>query len=438
MRFGDLQEDSIEIGSSSKFENKNILEWLDKTLIELDKEEKIKFVFSEIPENVRKSFYDIFIRDFSSRFERIISTTYASTMNELKRFGSEKEGINFEFITPELSYLLKFYKGNLLLERFASDEIEKIVVSIEKKKKEQGYKVYTQKNKIFIKFNFEKKIDKKIILGSIIEFLFEKWREFTFHTLNYDVNYLPAARSGILQGHKVLAASFVNMASMAGIKRMDIPALSGVVSDFIIQLIQFDSRRHGDFGDIAAYIEKEMIKGTVRVDTDKHSYPEIYYIVSDSKIPLHKTSSMVSETAPLVIYLRHIIQKNSYLIIEEPEAHLHPDVQRIFARVIARLVRKGLKVIITTHSDILLQQLNNQILMSSIKEENELIKRGYSKDDILFPSEVSAYLFKFPKNGGGAISEKIQVKNEGISDEEFAFILDELYNETAILHQKLE
>lgn len=419
---------------SNKLENKILSEWIDKVSKEIEDKKKYIIDFSALPDDLKKLFYELLIGDFTARFEKIISTTFASTLKELERISSKK-GMNFYFNSKILSYSFRYYKGELFLDNFYCEDIENLIFIIGRGEKNN---TSTKKNKIFITVK-EGKIDKKILINNILSILFQKWGKSMINFLEAaDINYLPAARSGLLQGHKVLAASFVEMASMAGIKPMNIPALSGVVSDFIVKLFQYEMRRRqGDFGDIATFIEKEMIKGAVRVDYDKHSYPEISYVVLDSKIPLHKTSSMVSEIAPFVLYLRHIIQNNSYLIIEEPEAHLHPDIQRIFARVIARLVRKGVKVIITTHSDILLQQLNNQIFMSNLKDD-ELTEYGYLKEDCLGPSEVSAYLFRCLDNLEGAISEKIEIDKNGISDEEFAIIIDKLYNQTANLRQKIE
>ena len=57
---------------------------------------------------------------------------------------------------------------------------------------------------------------------------------------------------------------------------------------------------------------------------------------------------MVSELAPVVLYLRHLVQPGELLIIEEPEAHLHPGMQAAFTRELARLVTTGVRIVITT------------------------------------------------------------------------------------------
>ena len=67
-------------------------------------------------------------------------------------------------------------------------------------------------------------------------------------------------------------------------------------------------------------------------------------------------SSMVSELAPVVLYLRHLVQPGNVLIIEEPESHLHPAAQVEFTRQLAKLVQAGYRVIITTHSEWILEE----------------------------------------------------------------------------------
>jgi predicted ATPase len=75
---------------------------------------------------------------------------------------------------------------------------------------------------------------------------------------------------------------------------------------------------------------------------------------------------LVTELAPLLMFLRSKDLFRS-LIIEEPEAHLHLEVQEKLARALARLVNAGLPVWLTTHGDSFFQQFSNLIKASSLK-----------------------------------------------------------------------
>ncbi len=61
--------------------------------------------------------------------------------------------------------------------------------------------------------------------GRILRHIF---RDFTVPTY-----YFPAARSGILQGHKLLASVWLSRLPLLGIEPVEIPQLSGEVADFI-------------------------------------------------------------------------------------------------------------------------------------------------------------------------------------------------------------
>jgi len=55
--------------------------------------------------------------------------------------------------------------------------------------------------------------------------------------------------------------------------------------------------------------------------------------------------------------------------MEEPEAHLHPRAVRLIPRLMAYAVnRLGKQLRITTHSDILVAQLNHLIALSASPE----------------------------------------------------------------------
>lgn len=110
-------------------------------------------------------------------------------------------------------------------------------------------------------------------------------------------------------------------------------------------------------------------------------------------IPLHLASSSVRGLSDLYFFLRHKAQKNQLLIIDEPESHLDTAHQIQFARLLARAIHAGLKVLITTHSDYIVKEINNLLMLSKdFKNKPKVLKEhGYSEHDFLKPESVRAY-----------------------------------------------
>ena len=64
------------------------------------------------------------------------------------------------------------------------------------------------------------------------------------------------------------------------------------------------------------------------------------------------------------------------------------------ARLLARLVQAGLKVLLTTHSDYLIKELNNLIMLSrSFRNKSKVVRKlKYSRDDCIAPERIRAYV----------------------------------------------
>ena len=194
------------------------------------------------------------------------------------------------------------------------------------------------------------RIDRGQGVGEVSEHLANSVLSFILGPMTRPAHYLPADRTGVMHTHRVLVSSLINRASQLRLRRDDpLPDLSGVVADFLNQLIELGGlaeRRRNGADAPAKRIEQAILRGLVQIKTSEMGYPQFFYKPDGWKnpLPLMNTSSMVSELAPVVLYLRHVVQPGETLIIEEPEAHLHPGMQVEFTRQIAALVNAGVRV----------------------------------------------------------------------------------------------
>jgi predicted ATPase len=140
---------------------------------------------------------------------------------------------------------------------------------------------------------------------------------------------------------------------------------------------------------------------------------------------------MVAELAPLDILLRRRLRPGDFLIIDEPEAHLHPENQRRIARVIVRLVRVGVRVVCTTHSSTFLHQISNHLLASAASADARM-SLGFDKNDVIVSDEVGVYLFGKSKAGTRVRSVPIE-PGFGISEDEFVRVAEEIGDESYTL-----
>lgn len=124
----------------------------------------------------------------------------------------------------------------------------------------------------------------------------------------------------------------------------------------------------------------------------------------DFNISLHLASSSVRAFADLYFYLRHQADTHDLLIIDEPESHLDTGNQVRLARILARFVRAGIKVLITTHSDYLIKEINNLIMLSQLNGHS-LQEPNYTELDRLNPSSVRAYVAGDHKVASATVDE---------------------------------
>ena len=258
-------------------------------------------------------------------------------------------------------------------------------------------------------------------------------------TLHLPAYYLPADRTGVMHAHGVVVSALIASAPTAGLRpAAHTPMLSGVLADFLEQLIDIDRpwRRQGPRSDLAGGIEKAMLGGSVGVERSAAiDYPRFTYRPEGWKddLPLTNASSMVSELAPVVLYLRHMIEPGDVLIVEEPESHLHPAMQVEFTRQLAALVGAGVRVIVTTHSEWLLEELANIVRRSQLPEAH---RRGGGI--ALRSDQVGAWLFQPKRRPKGSVVSEIGLDDSGLYPSGFDDVAAALHNDWAEISSRIE
>ncbi|MDE5585040.1 MAG: ATP-binding protein [Muribaculaceae bacterium] len=143
--------------------------------------------------------------------------------------------------------------------------------------------------------------------------------------------------------------------------------------------LQQIQKNKGYFYDYAYRLEQNLLNGDIEINEDG-AVEFVPASRSDERnhLPIQMTSSIVKTMASLIIYLKHIANKNDILIIDEPEMNLHPDNQRILIRIFAELINKGLNIVVSTHSDYIIRELNNLIMANEISEQKIMLEEGES------------------------------------------------------------
>ena len=178
---------------------------------------------------------------------------------------------------------------------------------------------------------------------------------------------------------------------------------------------------------LIVFMEQNIIKGKIKEVKNEQDYSTYYLNINDIDLDLHLASSATLETLPFIVFIKNTKDiSKTFFVIEEPEAHLHPKAQIQMAKFIVMLSNMGAKVLVTTHSDYILGEINNCI------KEYEL----NNKDDFSISQDsVSAYLFKNQENN--TLVNKLKIDKFGIANDNFDEALDELLEKSGELSDKI-
>jgi predicted ATP-dependent endonuclease of OLD family len=138
------------------------------------------------------------------------------------------------------------------------------------------------------------------------------------------------------------------------------PSISGVVADYYSLLMSFEGKK-GHYNKMVREISAKTLGGLLEMDSDEFPFSVMKYRLrtpdgDEAAIDITKASSMVKELAPILMVVAEKLRPHDVLIIEEPESHLQSKTQLDLAEFFFNLSKEGVRILMTTHSELMLRQ----------------------------------------------------------------------------------
>ncbi|MEI0798919.1 AAA family ATPase [Brachyspira intermedia] len=321
----------------------------------------------------------------------------------------KKEEINL--FNELLNKLLNKYKIEILKFIFNDNDNVINLESIHFDNSNYLFNIFITKKSIFINKLHSFSIsgignDDKIDYIFIMRNIFFHMLENNFHSL--ELKFLPTSRTGFLLTYKELS-KISNMQQFSIGEKKEKTLFQKPIIDFINSLIDlsYNFEESEDFKDIIEIFENNILKGKININKETNA---MYYQPNnkDLKVPMHLCSAVITEVAPLYLLLKYYPILGD-LFIEEPELSLHLKLQKQLARVLINLVNKKRNIIVSTHSDTILEHINNMAVLHSMKDENKknqiLKEYSYTENDTIDIDKIRIYQFDTDDNDITTIKE---------------------------------
>lgn len=335
-------------------------------------------------------------------------------VNELPKIYS----INEDFFSD---FLLKI-SGKVNVKEVSYDDCCSLLEQVRRKESD-----FQRISDSVVRLDYIGEDDSRMIERNVIVCIRLMLNSILFDYTTYPAFMLPAERNGLNMFYRELNINRNNILYRLGYEN-DVSEINGKVAKYPLPISDYinllngmglDYERKNIYGEYASTLEEKIVHGSFHISDNG----VIQFIVNDEKkLDFHLSSSTAKSLFGLDYLLKNVLAKNYTLIIDEPEQNLHPDNQRHIARLLGKLVNAKIKVIISTHSDYIIKELNNLILLSNrFKGYKKLMKTyGYEESELLKKEDVKGYIFK--EN----TIKPVQVDEEGMKMDMFDEVINSM------------
>ena len=209
-----------------------------------------------------------------------------------------------------------------------------------------------------------------------------------------NIYFFPAERSGAVLFYKQLFQSGNDILRKFELSR-DVNILKDVSNypEPINEYMKFLNRNFEDKNETEIYKNvfvniEDIIDGEILVRDDKILYKN----KKDFELEMGLVSSTVKTLVGFYLYIKYCAKEGDIIFIDEIELNLHPRNQLALIKLFNILTKYGIKFIVSTHSPLIMQEINNMILYEEKKKNSNIEKvnieynvnqnYGIDKDDI--------------------------------------------------------